>query len=98
MDLCWQCQQNNDQLVRSANLPEERKTAAIKKQRDHLRLVQKERAAYNDMTSACKKTCDDYQLSIGSSPSSNAPPLKPTATWANVLPDTTEMWTFWRLL
>ncbi|MEQ2223112.1 hypothetical protein ILYODFUR_033460 [Ilyodon furcidens] len=40
MDLCWQCQQNNDQLVRSANLPEKRKTAAIKKQRDHLRLVQ----------------------------------------------------------
>ncbi|MEQ2231006.1 hypothetical protein ILYODFUR_035009, partial [Ilyodon furcidens] len=47
-DLCWQCQQNNDQLIRSANLPEERKTAAIKKQQDHLQLVQKERDVYNE--------------------------------------------------
>ncbi|MEQ2213067.1 hypothetical protein XENOCAPTIV_009197, partial [Xenoophorus captivus] len=54
-DLCWQCQQNNDQLIRSANLPEERKTAAIKKQQDHLQLVQKERAVYDEMTAACKK-------------------------------------------
>ncbi|MEQ2265603.1 hypothetical protein XENORESO_009740 [Xenotaenia resolanae] len=69
-DLCWQCQQNNDQLIRSANLPE-RKTAAIKKQQDHLQLVQKERAVYNEMTPACKKTCDDYQLSIGPSPPSS---------------------------
>ncbi|MEQ2200485.1 hypothetical protein XENOCAPTIV_030090, partial [Xenoophorus captivus] len=69
-DLCWQCQQNNVQLIRSANLPEE-KTAAIKKQQDHLQLVQKERAIYNEMTVACKKTCDDYQLSIGPSPPSS---------------------------
>ncbi|MEQ2166435.1 hypothetical protein GOODEAATRI_028042, partial [Goodea atripinnis] len=49
----------------------ERKTAAIKKQQDHLQLVQKERAVYNEMTAACKKTCDDYQLSIGPSPPSS---------------------------
>ncbi|MEQ2172837.1 hypothetical protein GOODEAATRI_025460, partial [Goodea atripinnis] len=54
-DLCWQCQENNDQLLRSANLPEERKTAAIKKQQEHLQLVQKERAVYNEKTAACKK-------------------------------------------
>ncbi|XP_047201684.1 CAP-Gly domain-containing linker protein 4-like isoform X3 [Girardinichthys multiradiatus] len=47
-DLCWKCQQNNDQLIRSANLPEEWKTAAIKKQEDHLQLVQKDRAVYNE--------------------------------------------------
>ncbi|MEQ2201857.1 hypothetical protein XENOCAPTIV_019356 [Xenoophorus captivus] len=58
-------------ILRSANLPEERKTAAIKKQQDHLQLVQKERAVYNEMTAACKKTCDDYQLSIGPSPPSS---------------------------
>ncbi|MEQ2160073.1 hypothetical protein GOODEAATRI_029752, partial [Goodea atripinnis] len=63
---------NNDQLIRSTNLPEERKTAAIKKQQDHLQLVQKERAVYNEMTAGCKKTCYDYQLSIGPSPLSNS--------------------------
>ncbi|MED6279015.1 hypothetical protein CHARACLAT_030169 [Characodon lateralis] len=68
-DLCWQCQQNNDQLISSAN-PSERKTAEIKKQQGHLQLVQKERAVY-EMTAACKKTCDDYQLSIGPSPPSS---------------------------
>ncbi|MEQ2177038.1 hypothetical protein GOODEAATRI_034437, partial [Goodea atripinnis] len=47
-DLCWQCQQNNDQLIRSANLPEERKTGAIKKRQDHLQLVQKDRGVYNE--------------------------------------------------
>ncbi|MED6262961.1 hypothetical protein ATANTOWER_031012 [Ataeniobius toweri] len=62
-DLCWPCQQNNDQLLRSANLPEERKTAAIKKQQDHLQLVQKERAVYKEMTAACTKTWA-YQTSI----------------------------------
>ncbi|MEQ2173193.1 hypothetical protein GOODEAATRI_029477, partial [Goodea atripinnis] len=85
-DLCWQRQQNSDQLI-SANLPEEGKTAAIKKQQDHLQLVQKEMAVYNEMTAACKKTCDAYQMSIGPSPPSNSLPLEPTATWANVLPD-----------
>ncbi|MEQ2198850.1 hypothetical protein XENOCAPTIV_019452, partial [Xenoophorus captivus] len=40
-DLCWQCQQNSDHLI-SANLPEEGKTAAIKKQQDHLQLVQRD--------------------------------------------------------
>ncbi|MEQ2163278.1 hypothetical protein GOODEAATRI_028505, partial [Goodea atripinnis] len=68
---------NNDQLIRSANLPEERKIAAIKKQQDHLQLVLKERVVYNEMTAACKKTCDDYQLSISPSPPSNAFPSNP---------------------
>ncbi|KAK9976582.1 hypothetical protein ABG768_021787 [Culter alburnus] len=54
-DLCWQS--NNEQLIRSANLPDDRKSEAVKKQQDHLSLVQKERAVYNDMTAACRKIC-----------------------------------------
>ncbi|KAG7481875.1 hypothetical protein JOB18_007261 [Solea senegalensis] len=66
--LCGQCQQNTEQLVRSANLPDERKSEAVKKQQDHLALVQKERAAYNEMTAACRQTCADSRLSFGPSP------------------------------
>ncbi|MED6261084.1 hypothetical protein ATANTOWER_000620 [Ataeniobius toweri] len=47
---------------------------AIKKQQDHLQLVQKERAVYNEMTAASKKTCDNYQLSIDPSPPSTLMP------------------------
>lgn len=67
-DLCWQCQQNNEQLVRSANLPEEKKSEVVKKQQDHLALVQNERTMYNQMTAACKKICEDSLLSFGPSP------------------------------
>ncbi|XP_041960055.1 uncharacterized protein LOC121718821 isoform X16 [Alosa sapidissima] len=67
-DLCWQCQSNNDLLIRSANLPDDRKSAAVKKQHDHLALVQKERALYNELTAACKKTCADTKVSFGPSP------------------------------
>ncbi|XP_051263501.1 uncharacterized protein LOC127367569 [Dicentrarchus labrax] len=70
-DLCWQCQNNNQQLVRSANLPDDRKSEAVKKQHDHLALVQKERAVYNEMTAACRKTCADSKLSLGPSPSAS---------------------------
>ncbi|XP_048020971.1 uncharacterized protein LOC125251957 [Megalobrama amblycephala] len=66
-DLCWQCQSNNEQLIRSANLPDDRKSEAVKKQQDHLSLVQKERAVYNDMTAACKKICSGSNLSFGPS-------------------------------
>jgi hypothetical protein len=66
-DLCWQCQSNNEQLIRSANLPDDRKSEAVKKQQDHLSLVQKERAVYNDMTAACRKTCSGSDLSFGPS-------------------------------
>ncbi|ROL51095.1 hypothetical protein DPX16_14626 [Anabarilius grahami] len=66
-DLCWQCQSNNEQLIRSANLPDDRKSEAVKKQQDHLSLVQKERAVYNDMTAACRKICSGSNLSFGPS-------------------------------
>ncbi|KAK9978695.1 hypothetical protein ABG768_020434 [Culter alburnus] len=66
-DLCWQCQSNNEQLIRSANLPDDRKSEAVKKQQDHLSLVQEERAVYNDMTAGCRKICSGSNLSFGPS-------------------------------
>ncbi|ROI16573.1 hypothetical protein DPX16_22550 [Anabarilius grahami] len=66
-DLCWQYQSNNEQLIQSANLPDDRKSEAVKKQQDHLSLVQKERAVYNDMTAACRKICSGSNLSFGPS-------------------------------
>ncbi|XP_072296387.1 uncharacterized protein [Eucyclogobius newberryi] len=39
-DLCWQCQSNNEQLIRSANVPDERKSEVVQKQVHHLALVQ----------------------------------------------------------
>lgn len=46
-DLCWQCQRNNYQVFRSANLPDAVKSAKLKKQEQqeqHLLLVQSERS------------------------------------------------------
>lgn len=64
-DLCWQCQRNNYQVFRSANLPEAVKSAKLKKQEQHLLLVQSERSVYQKMVADCKTTCQDLQLSLG---------------------------------
>ncbi|XP_055076286.2 uncharacterized protein [Misgurnus anguillicaudatus] len=66
-DLCWQCQSNTEQLIQSANLPDDRKSEAVKKQQDHLSLVQKERDQYNDLNAACRKICSGSNLSFGPS-------------------------------
>ncbi|XP_029595685.1 zinc finger protein 436 [Salmo trutta] len=65
-DLCWQCHRNNNyQVLESANLPEAVKSAKLKKQEEHLLLVQSERSVYQKMVADCKTTCQDLQLSLG---------------------------------
>ena len=56
-DLCWQCQQNSNAILRAANLPECEKSATIKAAEEHLRVVQLERSFYNT-------TCDDCKRSL----------------------------------
>ncbi|XP_055955699.1 uncharacterized protein LOC126815989 isoform X1 [Patella vulgata] len=48
-DLCWTCQQNNYQVYRSHNLPDEVKNAKLRKQLGHLQLVEAERNEYRRM-------------------------------------------------
>ena len=64
-DLCWTCQKNNYQVYRSANLPEIVKSGKLKKQEEHLRVVELERRAYRDMTSASKDQLRSTPLSLG---------------------------------
>jgi hypothetical protein len=53
-DLCWDCQKNNYQVYRSANLPEVVKSAKLKKQEEHLRIVNLEWNDYREMVAAAK--------------------------------------------
>ena len=55
-DLCWECQQNNEALYHSANLPDSMKSAKVQQQEQHLTLVQQERSLYNTMVQDAKLT------------------------------------------
>ena len=54
-DLCWTCQKNNNQILRSANLPESQKAKAVKQQEKYLTLAAGERDYYKG---CCKTTKD----------------------------------------
>ena len=53
-DLCWQCQQNSTAIIRTANLSEADKTAAIGSALEHLRVVRMERTHYKTICEECK--------------------------------------------
>lgn len=55
-DLCWQCQQNSNAILRAANLPESEKSATIKTAEEHLRVVQLERSFYKSTCDECKRS------------------------------------------
>ena len=48
-DLCWTCQKNNNQILKSANLPETQKAEAVKQQETHLKLAAEERDFYKKL-------------------------------------------------
>ena len=52
-DLCWTCQKNNNQILKSANLPESQKAEVVKKQEAHLKMSSGEREFYK---SCCETT------------------------------------------
>ncbi|XP_064631663.1 uncharacterized protein LOC135489956 [Lineus longissimus] len=55
-DLCGDCQLNNYKIYRSANLPNCVKDAKLRKQEEHLRIVEQERDVLRAMTNEAKKT------------------------------------------
>jgi hypothetical protein len=67
-DLCWICKKNNYQVYRSANLPDVVKTAKLKKQEEHLRIVDLERLVYREMVAAAKLTLQDPTVRLGPNP------------------------------
>ena len=54
-DLCWTCQKNNNQIHKSANLPEFQKAEVVRQQERHLLLAAGEREFYKN---CCKTTKD----------------------------------------
>lgn len=62
-DLCWFCQRNTNLLLRSANQPEEVKSAAIKNAEEHLRIVGIERSYYKTTCDQCKQSLTQYLAS-----------------------------------
>ena len=53
-DLCWQCQQNSTAIMRTSNLAEAHKSAAIQNALEHLRIVRVERQNYKAICEECK--------------------------------------------
>ena len=55
-DLCFTCQHNNTQIVRSANLPERAKSAVVRAQEEHLFRSSSERSFYRSTVKAVEPT------------------------------------------
>ena len=62
-DLCWECQQNNIYIYRSANLAEADKSSRLLRQEQHLKIVQQERSLYNSMCATSKNVCRQLGVS-----------------------------------
>ena len=61
-DLCWQCQHNMTLIYRCSNQPDADKSAKIRQQEEHLRVVQLERSLYNTIVKAAKDTAATHGL------------------------------------
>jgi hypothetical protein len=75
-DLCWFCQRNTNLLLRSANQPDEVKSAAIREAEEHLRVVGIERSHYKTTCDACKQSLRSY-LESNNLPSLPSEPAEP---------------------
>lgn len=64
-DLCWRCQQNNQAIYRSSNLPDCEKSAKLRTQEEHLCIVAREREAYKGMTESSKVTVKEITTVLG---------------------------------
>ena len=61
-DLCWQCQHNMTFIYCCSNQPDADKSAKIRQQEEHLRVVQLERSLYNTIVKAAKDTAATHGL------------------------------------
>ena len=59
-DLCWTCQKNNNQILKTTNLPESEKAEAVKKQEEHLRLAAGEQKHYKQCCEKSKEHTQQY--------------------------------------
>ncbi len=66
-DLCWECQRNSAAILRAANCPDTEKSATLKKAKNHLLLVQKERSFYKSILDECSHAVHDFFLFYGGS-------------------------------
>ena len=64
-DLCWQCQQNNNAVIRSANCSEQEKSITLKKAEEHLHIVSLERSFYKTITKECAMSVKQQYSSNG---------------------------------
>ena len=55
-DLCWQCQQNSTDIMRTANASDVEKSSTIDDALDHLRIVKLERANYKSICDECRES------------------------------------------
>ena len=55
-DLCWQCQQNNRAILRSANASDGEKSDTLRRAEEHLRRVHVERSCYTSSCEDCLKS------------------------------------------
>ncbi len=55
-DLCWQCQQNSQTVLRTANSPEAEKSSVLQNALEHLRVVTMERSYYRSITKECRES------------------------------------------
>jgi hypothetical protein len=62
-DLCGECQLNNfNKIFRSPNLPDVVKGAKLRKQEEHLRIVEQERDVLRAMTNRAKETVANLEI------------------------------------
>ena len=80
-DLCWTCQRNYRIISSSSNLPEVVKSAKLRKQQEHLAIVQEERSVYQvqeersvyqSMVQNCRKSCTAVSSLQTSAPCSSS--------------------------
>ena len=64
-DVCWQCQQNNKLVYKSANLPDEQKQKRCRKQQEHLTNLAMERTFYRDLVKESKESAEGEGVRLG---------------------------------
>ena len=73
-DLCWECQQNNEAVYRSANLPDDVKSCKVQQQESHLAVVHQERSLYNSMVDDARRVVVDQHITgLSCSPQNSRP-------------------------
>ena len=59
-DLCWTCQKNNNQILKSANLPESQQAEVVKKQEVHFKMSSGGREFYKSCCETTKKELAEH--------------------------------------